>query len=500
MSSLTGSTPAPAAKSSPQGSALLRRVAGFRLIPAIDTYPRWVAFAQTTLGKVLLLTFFAAGLRLRLDPMTCLVITATVGAATFLPDHRRWFVTGGTLVWAVMGSWFDWSALGYVAERNGVGGALNLPNLQAAAVAAVFIFGALLIGLARRHPQALPFRRPVLALVIFYTVLLVLASSVLSGRIGVGAWALVIPLGAYFWFLAYAVVDARAKDGDSVGLQLGTFHPFWGSTTTPLPKGAAYLRRVECKDAPALAVTQLKALKLLVWACILNIAGDLFVLIAHVELHVPSYKEAFKSVAAGAPFPWYVCWLSLISAFLEDVLILSVWGHTVIACCRMAGFRALRNTYRPLAATTIAEFWNRYYFYFKELLVDFFFYPAFFRYFKGRKRLRMAVATFMAAGLGNMFYHFTRDIGFVAQMGLWPAVKGFQVYAFYCFALSAAIIASQLRNRKHPSSSHWFWTSVSPRFGVLFSYCLLMVFADTDRTYSISVHFAFLLHLFGIGA
>ena len=36
----------------------------------------------------------------------------------------------------------------------------------------------------------------------------------------------------------------------------------------------------------------------------------------------------------------------------------------MIACVRMAGFRALRNTYRPLESRTVAEFWNRYAFYF----------------------------------------------------------------------------------------------------------------------------------------
>src|SRR5207247_2697015 len=108
----------------------------------------------------------------------------------------------------------------------------------------------------------------------------------------------------------------------------------------------------------------------------------------------------------------------------ENVIVIYVWGHTMIACFRMSGFRALRNNYRPLAARTIAEFLNRYYFYFKELLVEFFFYPTFFRFFKGRTRLRLAAATFAAAGLGNMFFHFIRDVGYVAQLGLWRALMG----------------------------------------------------------------------------
>jgi hypothetical protein len=499
MTPITRTTPAGRVASHPKLSALVRQAAAFRLIPAIDTYPRIVALAQTKLGKGLLLSLFAAALRLRFEPILCLAMTTILAATTFLPNHRRWIVTGGTLLWlARFPFWFDWAVPQYVAQTHGVAGAFNFSFLRAVALAAVFIFSVLLIHLASRYPGALPFRRPVLTLALLYAVLLMFASVILSGKIDVIAWSFVATLGAYFWFLAYALIDARAKDGDSAGLQLGAFHPFWGSSTTPLPKGASYLRRIECKEARGLAITQLKAFKLLAWACILNIAADLFAKIAHMTLAIPSFQAAFNSVVVGAPLPWYVCWLALITAFAEEVLNLSVWGHTIIACCRMAGFCALRNTYKPLEAKTIAEFWNRYYFYFKELLVDFFFYPTFFRYFKRRKRLRIAAATFMAAGLGNMFFHFIRDIRFVAQLGLWRAVMGFHVYAFYCFGLSAGIVASQLRSRKHRRSSHWFWVTVSPRFGVLLFYSLLMIFGDTERTYPLSLHLAFFLRLFGI--
>ena len=165
----------------------------------------------------------------------------------------------------------------------------------------------------------------------------------------------------------------------------------------------------------------------------------------------------------------------------------------------MAGFGALRNTYRPLTARTIAEFWNRYYFYFKELLVDFFFYPTFFRLFKGRTQLRLAAATFAAAGLGNMFFHFIRDIGYVPRLGLWRALLGFHVYAFYCLVLSTGIIISQLRTARRRAQTPSRWSPFKSQFGVLLFFCLLQVFDDTGRTHPITVHLAFFLHLFGIG-
>ena len=227
------------------------------------------------------------------------------------------------------------------------------------------------------------------------------ASRVLAGRAGLIAWMFVFTFGAYFWFIGYALVDARSRDGDGVGRQLGTFHPFWGSTMVPIPKGASHLRRIECKTSQDLAVTQLKALKLLAWATLLNAAAYLLAKLLEGALPIPSFASAFDSFVAGVPVPWYLCWFALMTAFVQNLLSIAIWGHTVIACCRMAGFRALRNTYRPLEARTVAEFWNRYYYYFKELLADFFFYPTFFRWFKGHKRVRLAAATFMAAGFGN---------------------------------------------------------------------------------------------------
>jgi len=196
----------------------------------------------------------------------------------------------------------------------------------------------------------------------------------------------------------------------------------------------------------------------------------------------------------------YLCWLVLVAAFAENIFSMSIAGHTIIACCRMAGFRALRNTYRPLAARTIAEFWNRYYFYFKEFMVEFFFYPMFFRFFKGRNRMRLAAATFAAAGLGNMFFHFIRDVGYVAELGLLRAITGFHVYAFYCCVLATGIVVSQLRDAKRRTRPRSFFSAFFQHFWVILFFCLLQVFDDTGRSQPITVHFRFFLHLFGIGA
>lgn len=472
---------------------------GFRLIPAFERDPGHINFACTTCGKLYLVIIFGIGLAIRNGFRDGLILTAILGLATFLPQHRRLVLTGGTLVWLVANPlWFSWILPKPPGNVSTLPGGLSLPTLAGISLAAVFVFGALVTAWARRHPRSFFCTKPVLSLGLMYGAILLFASYGGPYDAQLAAWLFLTAFGGYFWFIAYAVADQRTRDRDSVGRELGTFHPFWGSTSTPLPKGAAYLRRIQAKDAQELAVSQWKAVKLFIWACLLSFFNQVFTRLVHGPFQIPTFQEAFDRGAAHAPYPVYVCWLVLLAAFAENLFSMSVWGHTIIACCRMAGFRALRNTYRPLTARTIAEFWNRYYFYFKELLVEFFFYPTFFRFFKGRARLRLAAATFAAAGLGNMFFHFIRDIGYIPRMGLWRALVGFHVYAFYCLVLSTGIIISQLRPARRPVQTASRWSQFKSPFGVLLFFCLLQVFDDTARTHPITVHLAFFLHLFGI--
>src|SRR5205807_10489783 len=68
----------------------------FRLIPALDTYPRCVTVAQTVRGKVSLLAAFAVGLAL-LGNAGWWAIAAFLVLTTFLPRQRRVWLTLGSL-------------------------------------------------------------------------------------------------------------------------------------------------------------------------------------------------------------------------------------------------------------------------------------------------------------------------------------------------------------------------------------------------------------------
>jgi len=457
-----------------------QRLANFRIIPRIETYPVLTKFAKTAVGKLLILALFALGLRFAMKDWIPLSLGLAV--ITFVPVQRRILLTILTLLFTFAVPWANWLH----------------PLYSSALLVFVIAIGAMLFWIVSALPRSFIGRHPVFVLLSGYSLLIVFAVYFPNDTPRyLTVWEFTATFGAYLWFIGYSLLDCRAVGRDDFALQLGSYRPFWGSPTTPFVKGSGYLRRIEAKDADQLAVTQLKGLKLLAWSLLIGLFSKYFSIGVHVYLAVPTFADAFLHSVNRAPYPWYTCWTSLITGFLGDILAISIVGHRIVACVRMAGFNALRNTYRPLSSRTIAEFWNRYYFYFKELMVDFFFYPVFLNYFKTHKKLRMAAATFAAAGFGNAFYHYIFNLSYISQLGLWPSLAAYHVYIFYCVVLATAICISQLRKRQPPPEG-FFRRHVVPTFCVALFYCVLNIFDYTERTYPISEHFRFLAHLFNL--
>jgi hypothetical protein len=465
----------------------------------VDTYPRVVAFAQEPVGKVVLLIVFAVLFR----PLSYLWLPITIGAGAcaFAGRYRAQAVTVVTLGALVVNpSWFGWTAPSLAARGQEAHG-IDVNHLRWVMLTVVLVISWAAIHCVRRFPDLILARRPVLTLVTTVLgLLLIAASSVLHGVPQVLLWSFLATFAAYLWFLCYALADQRSKDASSPVVRLGAFHPVWGPSTTPFGKGVAYLKKIEAKNPLELAVTQLKGVKLLAWVWVLKVISDSLRGLALSGLHIPTFEATFAQHVAGNPYPWYLCWGSILYTFFSNLLRVAIWGHTHVAVGRLAGYRLLRNSYRPLSSRTLADFWNRYYYYYKELLVDFYFFPAFLRYFKKHKRLRVFFATFMAAGVGNFIFHFIRDNEYVAEVGFRMTVIGYQTLAFYCVVLSIGIGLSQIRSSRGRTHRGWVRGQLMPSLGVMLFYCLLEVFMITYSPHSLSQRFSFLLHLFGVDA
>ena len=480
-----------------------------RLIPAIDQSPALVQLAQHAGGKVLLLAVFAFGLYLH-GSRWWLELVLLLAAMTFWPRFRRPLLTAGTIYWLLsQHTRLKWGLLGYVFNGQGLGNTTSWSFYWLSLVVTTILFCAMYYYLVKRSRGTWLYRRPVATLLVGYFLLLMIASyASLSATQQAYTWGFLIILGHYIWYLAYSLQDRNTEPGTKFIYQLGHYQPFWGGSNTPFPKGAAYLRKIEAGNAEELAISQLKGIKLLYWAFILSIVLGIFKMVVYgrlfynlalpVHLDIPSVNDALAHTRSGEPYHWYINWAVVLVNFIKSMLTLSIWGHVIIATCRMAGFKALRNTWSPLQSKTIAEFWNRYYYYFKELLVEFFFYPTFLRFFKTRPRLRMFMATMAAAGFGNMLYHFFRDIHIIMELGIWGALKAFQVYIFYALLLGTAIGLSQLRNQNRKQSTHWLRTWITAPVTVLGFYCISHIFGLPYPGYGLDVYFQFLINMITI--
>ena len=491
MSVVSSTAPSPTAPpvASPSGPRSWKP----RIVPQWDKNPKLVEQAATLEGRLALVGLFGLLLFLGL-PLTLWAWTmAVLVAASVLPAWRWNLVTVGTLGTGI-----------YAAHARFAPGGTALRALATwgTALIAVVLFGVLIFTIAVKWPRSGVMKRPVLSLNIFFAALAFAAAVIpLSRNIQLGVQFTLVVLAGYLWYFAYSLQDRLASDRATAFHQIGTWAPFWVNASgggTPFCKGAAYLRRIEAKTPQELAITQIKGVKLLMWCLILQFATVLFIQAAFESPQGLRLPDLDGLIQTGRFPVWYMCWASLLANFIQTVLLMTVTGNMFVACCRMAGFRALRNTYRPFQAASIAEFWNRYYYYFKELLVDFFFYPVYIRYFKRHRRVRMFAATLAAATFGNIIYHFLRDINLVFTLGPWKAIAGYRVYAVYTLLLGCGIGISQLRKPLTAPNQSWSGGALAS-VRVIGFFCLLHIFDYTGRDHSITQHVKFLLHLFSLG-
>jgi len=486
--------------------ALAARLRQCRL-PAIETNPRVVAFAQTWSGRITLILVFAVLMKLVSRDSTIavhhlwLLMTAAATAVSLGGRYRRLVMAVCTgLAIAYYPIWFDYRSVHFAMRQEGVHVAAG--PLRACTLVAWFALVAIAIHCARRYRDHPLWRHPLLALHLAYFIVLgLVASHLIHGMAQVVLWSFTTVFVAYFWYLAYAFLDQRRRNPQPVYFQLATFAPFFFHTVVPFGKNASDWRSTEAGSAQELAVTQLKALKLLVWALLLkDIVLWGFTTGAYETLGIQPFRITFQKFANGEDVSGLSGLLSIITNFPEQMLMLAITGHVLVAVARFAGFRLLRNTCRPLSARTIAEFWNRYFYYFKELLAHVYFYPTYVRCFKRHPRLRIAFATFVAAGVGNFMYHFMVNFANLdlAQLGLIEALRRTQTYAFYCLLLVTGIVVSQLRVRKPDAIAGWWRGQVLPSLGVVAFFTLLLVFDGPYRHLPLVLHLKFLLHVFGL--
>jgi len=301
-------------------------------------------------------------------------------------------------------------------------------------------------------------RRPQLTIhLIFWALVAVIwSTSPAAGQWRAVVAGIAITFPFLIWRCGYLLLSGQR--GRSAGTRftdhLLTLWPIYGGSNTPYGKGLDYLSRHEAKTDIDLARAQLAGIKLLLLAAAWSLAREVM---DGVVYGVPGnmvtrvlYGHTFGIPRLGTlvgrdkEVSLWVPWISIYCELIRQVLTLAVHGHSIIAVLRLFGFNVFRNTYKPLLAESVVEFWGRYFYYFKELLMEFFFLPTYAQWFRTWPRLRLFAAVFAAAFFGNMYYHlFQKNLLLLGDaLGAWQSLNS---RLFYCLLLAVGLSVSMLR-------------------------------------------------------
>lgn len=458
----------------------------------------FVSFLETTFGKITSLCLFMTAIFIMGSnwwPVHSIVSTKywmltgiALGLISFFPQQRKLWVGLFSAVGLFVLPWIDWISLTHISRT--LSHTSWLYHLSSICSALLICMGYLL--LVRKYNRSWLARNALLCYITLIIALMCFAFHAPTTQIKIYLWSLILPLAAFTWYLGYNLLDLKQNTQNKMRpYQMITSLPFWGGTTTPFPKGANYLKQIASKTPSEFAKIQLSGLKLI----LLTLTWCFTLILINVVTHamkIPTLPQTLNQIAHGHSSPWHTEWLTLIFHFIGKTLILAINGHIIIGICRMAGFNAAKNMDKPFLAKSISDFWNRYYFYFKELLAELFFYPAYFKFFKNRPKLRLFFATFMSACVGNLIYHFLIMPQFPIQYGVLESLNMMQTYFFYCIVLTFGIYLSQLRaiNPKTKRIKSKYRLITTPIIVIGF-YCFLSVFNEPYQSMHLinSLHF-----------
>lgn len=458
--------------------------------------PRLLTFLQTAIGKSTILFLFALILMMtnlfwwpqhevghfHWWPIVMLALTLM----TTMPKYRRLWLSIFSFISLFFLPWF-------ILPQ----GAVNLAQMTHVFIwLIVMVFMMIYIMVISTYRKKKICQYPILNLILLVFIVMAVTST-LSGTMKTNLWTGLSLLTAYFWYFSYTLNSINQYPLKNSLLQITRYLPFWGGTATPYPKGQQFLDAIEAKSSEALAKSQLAGLQLLLLAVIWY-AVLLVMEITYHRFNLPSWISVLHGQATHHASIG-ISWLVLIHHFFFQMLYYAINGHLIISIVRMAGFLAPKNMDKPLVAVSIADFWNRYYFYFKELLVDLFFYPTYFRCSKIPTQWRMVIATTMAAGVGNVIYHYFTTLEYPIHYGLLKSLSMMRVYYFYAAVLSIGIVISQwLTLRRRVIAMSRLHRYVLRPVIIIGFFALLSIFNEPYESLSLVTSLKFLGSLFGI--
>ncbi|MGZ3692963.1 MAG: hypothetical protein ACXWQO_01850, partial [Bdellovibrionota bacterium] len=259
------------------------------------------------------------------------------------------------------------------------------------------------------------------------------------------------------------------------------------------------------------AVCQLKALKLLLWSKILDFARGILshffffnpmhhrVLFGELpSLHWPNYVQLGIARYSDLHLPLPQIWLTVLLNAVSFILWLSYASGYSIALLRLTGIYVPRAVIRPYLATTFNGYFRRLLFYYSEVLVHFFLFPA--RKFlltKVDSRLwRGNLSLFFAVSVGGLIFHLIKNTDYFMFFGFFPATAFFfSQWPYFCLmglmsCISASGVVSRMTGDRFPAGINIFL--------IFIAHALLLTLIGTNPRDGLDQHLVLLRVLLGL--
>jgi hypothetical protein len=423
----------------------------YRFISQLHENPGLIGFASTRAGQFLV--WLTATLLLLPNRRVVLLVSPILGLLFLFPTRHRIILALGAL-----------AAFFKIAGDRGLAEPLPLAIGFAIVLMSSYLYFLLasryrsLPGFVQRYPMAIAHLPTLILIGVLWCRWAGTGPRELSPQL-----AAALSLAPYLmWRWSYLLFSGRSGqvEGSRFRDHIIYLLPSFGGSNVPFGKGYDYLYAHTADDRNAMARSRLAGLKLLVLVVLWRFVKRLLEAAAYgthnakinyflggwdmglVPLATQLASDSPGDVAMGTGLA-----MILLSLF-EHVLFIAIFGHLIIGCLRLFGFNVFRNTYKPLLAESLVEYWNRFYYYFKELLVTFFFYPTFLVAKRLPATARVFVSIMAAAFLGNFYYHVTRDMRLYLESPGEDIIAMLLPWLLYAFFLGIGIFISMIREKK----------------------------------------------------
>ncbi len=174
----------------------------------------------------------------------------------------------------------------------------------------------------------------------------------------------------------------------------------------------------------------------------------------------------------------------LATTVLEQIYLLRLLGgaiHFKTGVWRVCGYQMDPYFNKPWMSTNLITLWTRYTFHYREFLVRCFYYPVFFKFFKGNIVLRVSFAMFAAVTVGNFIKHVNEKMYYD---GLYFSNFGDELFTWpYFVLLTLGITVTELylfwrKPTRKPWARDRYWiTDFFAMYCTIQFYSLIHIFA-----------------------